>query len=227
MISVVIPVGPHEANKRWLDEALESVKQQTYNGIVQIILIDDGANLNDYVQLGNISIWTYKPPMRLGISHAFNAGVALATFNCVFMLGSDDTLEPTCLERVMQSYNKRAKADGYYSVPIKYMDTSEIQTAPCNAAMVTKEFWRMTGGFPIESAIGAGDSILLSICLAHKLPVYWVGEDTDAPETPLYNYRRHEDIHTYKLTKWWHVVSEIRDICTRDWVPNVDSTRGS
>lgn len=222
-ISVCIPVGPNPSDVRWLKEALDSVAAQTIPN-VPIVIVNDGADLNYGYKLpagltNRREIFVYHPPMRLGISHAFNAGVMLAPTELVFMLGSDDTLEPTCLERVTQSYNKRNQQDAYYSVPIRYMDTGEVQTAPCNAAAVTQTFWRKTGGFPIESAIGAGDSIFLSICLAHKLPVYWVGEDTNAPETPLYNYRRHPEIHTYKLTKWWGVINEIRDICTRDWKP--------
>lgn len=237
MISVIIPVGPYEANKRWLLECIHSIEMQTMQPH-DIIIINDGAieykNWTDSYPIDkSSSMWEYYTaynfPMRLGISHAFNAGVALAETECVFMLGSDDTLEPTCLERCWEAYNKTNQADGYYSVPIKYMDTGEIQTAPCNAAMVTRNFWKMTGGFPIESAIGMGDSIFLSICIAHKLPVYWVGALTNDEETPLYNYRRHLDIHTYKIGKYFGILDELRNILTRDWIPNdnVDITRGS
>lgn len=224
MISVVIPVGPYEANKRWLKDALDSVANQTMKN-TQVVIINDGAGLDLGIHLpskltNRENIYIYTPPIRLGISHAFNVGVALAPDDLVMMLGSDDTLEPTCLEQCWEAYNKTNKADGYYSVPIRYMDTGEIQTAPCNAAMVTKEFWRYTGGFPIESAIGMGDSIFLSICIAHKLPVYWVGALTDQEEVPLYNYRRHPDIHTYKIGKYFGILDELRNILTRDWVPN-------
>lgn len=226
MISVCIPVGPFKGNKDWLDEAIDSCKNQTLKP-EQILLINDGAgeSLYDYIDVQRsddpfkphrfVRVW--DAPWRLGISHAFNFGVMLAPTECVFMLGSDDTLESTCLERCWESYLKHNKEDAYYSVPIRYMDTQEVQTAPCNAAMVTKGFWRKTGGFPIETAIGIGDSTLLSICLAHKLPVYWVGHDTDQDDVSLYNYRRHPDIHTFKLGKWWGVIDQIRNICTENW----------
>lgn len=217
-ISVVIPIGPYPANKRWLRECLDSVLGQTLEA-KRIMLIDDGAELSTYELLDDYIV-AIKMPWRTGISHGFNYGVALAPTECVFMLGSDDTLEPTCLEKCWQSYEARGKADGYYSVPIKYMDTGEVQTAPCNAAMVTKGFWRMSGGFPIETSIGIGDSTLLSICLAHHLPVYWVGEDAKDPDTALYNYRRHPDIHTYKLGPWWGVADQVRSICTEQWNPS-------
>lgn len=237
-ISVVIPVGPFKSNTEWLQECLDSLAVQTM-APDEVVLIDDGANLlalewlkawpSEYSQwsrgscdyLDREPLYTtssvYTMPWRTGISHAFNYGVMLADTECVFMLGSDDTLEPTCLEACWEAYNNNQQKDGYYSVPIRYLDTGEVQTAPCNAAMVTKGFWRMSGGFPIETAIGIGDSTLLSICLAHHLPVYWVGEDVGQPETPLYNYRRHPDIHTYKLGPWWGIADQIRSKCTELW----------
>lgn len=236
VVSVVIPVGPFESNKHWLREALGSIAEQTLKP-EEVILIEDGARLREldwlkcwepeysqfssyistYLDTVGVDITVYSMPWRTGISHGFNYGIALAASECVFMLGSDDTLEPTCLERCLEAYNKNNQQPAYYSVPIRYMDTQEVQTAPCNAAMVTKTFWKMTGGFPIETAIGIGDSTFLSICLAHKLPVRWVGEDTGQPDLPLYNYRRHPDIHTYKLGPWWGVVDAIRNVATEQW----------
>lgn len=210
MISVCIPVGPFKGNKDWLTECLDSVVDQTILP-EQIILIDDGAQIPKNVRKDyTCKIW--KAPWHIGISHAFNFGVMLAPTECVFMLGSDDTLEPTCLEECWNAYLANEKKDAYYSVTIKYMDTGELQPAPCNAAMVTKGLWRLTGGFPIETAIGMGDSTLLSIILANKLPGYSVAIDT-----PLYNYRRHPDIHTFKLQGWWHITNLIRGKLTEDW----------
>lgn len=216
MISVCIPVGPFKGNKDWLKECLDSVKTQTMKPY-EIVIIDDGARLSFselytdiYHHVRRLNIW--HAPWRLGISHAFNFGVMLAPTECVFMLGSDDTLEPTCLEECYNCYLEHNKEDAYYSVTIKYMDTGELQAQACNAAMVTKGLWRKTGGFPIETAIGGGDSALLSIMLAHKLPGHSVSIDT-----PLYNYRRHPDIHTFKLQKWWHIYNLIRGKLTEDW----------
>lgn len=235
-ISVVIPVGPFEANKRWLQECLDSIAGQTITP-AGITIIEDGAKLREldwlqcwepeygqFNQYGStyqddnmVDIEIYPMPWRTGISHAFNYGVMLSYTECVFMLGSDDTLEPNCLAKCMEAYEKNNQQPAYYSVPIRYMDDLTIQTAPCNAAMTTKTFWKQTGGFPIETAIGIGDSTFLSICIKHKLPVRWVGEDTGQPDVPLYNYRRHPDIHTYKLGPWWGVVDSIRNIATEQW----------
>ena len=44
----------------------------------------------------------------------------------------------------------------------------EVQEAACNAAMVTQGLWRLTGGFPPETAVGAPDAALVSIMLANS-----------------------------------------------------------
>lgn len=186
----------------------------------EVLLVNDGqplANLNKYLDWPYVSLYT--PPWKLGISSAFNTGIALAGTELVFMLGSDDTLEPTCLEECIDLWIKTNQADGYYSVPIRYMDTGEIQALPCNAAMVTKGFWEYTGGFPVETAVGAGDHIFLSICLANKLPVYLVSEHQPI-EHPLYNVRRHPDMHGAGLLgRYGASIAEIRTYLTENWQP--------
>lgn len=217
MISVVIPVGPYPANKQWLDEAIESVRAQTYTPD-ELLLIDDGAGLPEVLPSMDDWLRVVRMPWRTGISHAFNYGVAIAYHELVFLLGSDDTLEPTCLERCVQAWEVLNRKDAYYSVAVRYMDTGEMQSAPCNAAMVTKGFWRLSGGFPIESSVGCGDSMLLSICLAHGLPVYEVGYVLgETEQKPLYNYRRHPGTWTARLADRQHIIHDVRDAVTRDW----------
>src|SRR3990167_4367481 len=94
-VSVVIPVGPYPANKKWLKECIESVVNQTVHS--QIVIIDDMAKItND--DLGGIEPDVFfNTPWLIGVAGAFNFGVALAKTECVFMLGSDDTLDPDCL----------------------------------------------------------------------------------------------------------------------------------
>jgi glycosyltransferase involved in cell wall biosynthesis len=215
-ITVVIPIGPSEANKRWHREAIESAIDQSESP-VEVLLIDDGAMLqegdypDDWVRI-------IRMPWRTGISHAFNYGIMLAKTDLVFMLGSDDTLEPNCLERCWEAYNKRDRQDAYYSVPVRYMSTGEVQTIPCNAAMVTKGFWKMTGGFPIESAIGRGDNALLSICMNRpELPVVWVGHETGHPLDVLYNYREHPGQWTPYANRYAPELISIINKLTEDW----------
>lgn len=217
-ISVVIPVGPYPANKQWLRECIDSVLIQTLEP-VDIVLVDDGARLDEEStwSRGVDCVRIVKMPWRTGISHCFNYGVMFAYTDQVFMLGSDDTLEPTCLERCWEAYEATSRSDGYYSVPIRYMDTGEIQTIPCNAAMVTKGLWRKTGGFPIETALGSGDAALLSIMMVHYPELI---KHVASAGGHLYNYRRHPGIHTYKLGPWWSIVNETRNKLTELHDPN-------
>lgn len=207
-VSVAIPVGPHASNTRWLWECLESVRKQTHKA-KEIILVDDGAELY-YADWGDdLKIW--HSPWRLGVAHAFNMGVGLANTECVFMLGSDDTLEPKCLERCVDAYDGM----GYYHVCVRYQN-GDLQNIPCNAAMVTKSLWLYTGGFPVESAVGAPDAALLSMLYAKRPKLI----KQVAENVPLYNYRAHPETETsLRYTTWEPVILEVRDLVTKLWEP--------
>ena len=230
MITVVIPVGPNSANKRWLDEALDSIDKQTMTP-TEVLLIDDMANIQvdgNYFECGTAyghpgvycvedgkfagcNIWL--SPWRLGVAHAFNFGVALARNDLVFLMGSDDVLEPNCLEECYKAWQKNMKADAYYYCGVRYMDDGETQTVPCGYALVTKGFWRKTGGFPLESSSGAPDAAFISICLVHH-PESLVGV---AGGASLVNYRRHNESDTAGKGAWQGVILETRDLVTKNW----------
>lgn len=210
MITVVIPVGPYPANTRWLQEALDSVKGQTHKPD-EILFIDDMADLSDIYLGPGCTVW--RSPWRLGVAHAFNFGVALAKNELVFLMGSDDVLEPNCLEECIKTWNSNNKADAYYFTGIRYMDNSEEQNLPCGYAMVTKEFWRKTGGFPIESAVGAPDAAFVSICMVHhKNSLVCVADGA-----PVVNYRRHNESDTAGKAPWQGAILQTRDVLTQTW----------
>src|SRR3972149_1200671 len=98
-VTVAIPVGPSEANVRWLDEAVASVREQTYDGPIQVLLVDDMQGL-PYTH----GVTTWHAPWHLGVATAFNIGVAVAEYDLVFMLGSDDRLLPQCLARCVEAF---------------------------------------------------------------------------------------------------------------------------
>lgn len=224
MISVVIPVGPSEANKRWLDEALMSLFEQTYRP-EQVLIIDDMAGLikDGYPEKAPWYKWggwnkrmdIWESPWLLGVAHAFNFGVALARNELVFLLGSDDYLDKDCLEYCMGAWEAHKRKDAYYYVGVRYLDDREdnIQTVPCNAAMVTKGLWRKTGGFATESAVGTPDANFISQLMVHNsdmlIPV--------ANGRPLYNYRVHDETDTSKKLPWQGVIRETRNLLTDNW----------
>lgn len=218
LITVVIPVGPSESNKQWLGECLESVFAQTHRP-EQILLIDDQAHLdvNDgYIHINGASyqVDVWKTPWRSGVAHAFNFGVALARNELIVMLGSDDWLEPDAISRLLDTYKKSEHKDAWYSFTIRYSDNDELQDEHCNCAAVTKGLWKLTGGFPPESEIGACDSIFISMMMVHHSDrLIKVAEGK-----PLYNYRRHQQSDTGTRSSGYQgPIFVVRDLFTRNW----------
>lgn len=233
-ISVVIPVGPYEANKRWLPQAVESALLQSLKP-VEILLIDDQASLTpgdlglelhrEVVNNEGFIAWrdeslpikAWRTPWLSGVAHAFNFGVALAKSELVFMLGSDDYLDLRCLERCVRAWETNQKEDAYYWVGVHYLDEREEkdQFLPCGAAMVTKGFWKWSGGFPTQSASGASDAALIS-CLWGNYPKKLVPVHLS---TPLYSYRSHEGSDSSRASPWQGVILATRDILTSNFKP--------
>ena len=209
LITVVVPVGPNPAYRDYLAECLDSVRAQTVPP-AEILVIDDQAHLEQKDVGSDVTLW--KTPWLSGVAHVFNFGVALAKQEFVFMLGSDDRLEPWCLEDCAKAYNKRRDPLGYYYVDVQYSDGRQ-QSLACHAAMVTKTLWRHNGGFPIESAIGAPDTVLVSIMLAAK------GKAGNlihvASKTPPYWYRLHDQTDTVARSRpFFGAIKAVRDLYT-------------
>lgn len=215
MITVTIPIGPKPSHIQWLRECVESVVAQTFLPSEILFILDypvseETRELVTQLRQEHSIISIYEAPWRLGVSSAFNFGVALAKNEMVFLLGADDTLEPECLAQCVRACQGRI---GYYFVSLTYMDTGEIQALPCNAAMVTKELWKLTGGFPIETASGAGDVALISILTVHHSGMI----KAVALGTPLYNYRRHPMTETAQRGAWHNINLQICDRLIQDY----------
>ena len=234
MISVVIPVGPHQIYRKWLPEAIHSVLVQDFQGEIEIVLIDDYAHVSqqefyDLVKTvdseaivlennafsTNRTIRLYQTWWNVGVADAFNFGVALSENELVFMLGSDDKLMPECLSECHKAWQKNGQRDAWYSVTIQY-ESGALQAIPCNAAMVTKNLWKWTGGFPPSAGVGACDAIVLSILMKHAPDkIVKVKEGT-----PLCWLREHEHQDT-KKNAWFYnpEIISIRNKETERFVP--------
>lgn len=216
-ITIALPIGPYEANVRWLPECLESIVDQTKKPD-EVLVIDDFSEVkrSDFKLLtsNGISVRIWKTPWLSGVAHAFNFAVGLAKNNLVFLMGSDDWLEPACLEKCHNEWEKNARQDAYYYTGIRYSDDQVLQTSPCGYALVTKGLWVKTGGFPVESAIGAPDSIFVSI-LMRNMSKALVGV---AGGAPLVNYRRHNDSDTgTRPLVYQGPIFIVRDYLTTNW----------
>ena len=209
MITVVIPVGPYPSNVRWLDEAIGSVADQLGYGD-ELLLVDDYARLKGF---SNFRI--VRNPWRLGLVASFNIGIMSAINERVIMMGSDDKLLPNAIACCKATWDKYTNFHGYYYMKVVY-DNGEQQNLPCHAAMVTKSLWKHTGGFAPEMAIGAVDSMFISILLGAKGAAGKLIE-VESPG-PLYWVRRHAEQDTAQRGEYQGPIFTIRDSLTRNWV---------
>jgi len=217
-ITVSIPVGPKPHNQRYLEDCLRSVAVQTLPPD-EILLIDDMAGIDqahyrNIIPDMNVNVW--ESPWYLGIPHAFNFGVALARNDMVVMLGSDDMLQPWALEDLQKTWLKNRHRDGYYWFDVEYMDTGETQSVACNCAAMTKGLLRSSGGFPLESTVGACDTMLLSILLKHENAGRMYKVESSKPP---FLYRRHKETDTFTRVEWYGVIATVRDLVTKTWRP--------
>lgn len=240
-ITIGIPVGPYRHHKRFLREAYESARAADPDCI---LIVDDmadvtpgdlgrpddrwisakvGPNLTGYSTLFNAPrTRRFLLPWRTGVAGAFNACVGASPFEYVLMLGADDELFPNAVEQARLAIDGCKAHYGvdpggvYWSLPIVYGDTGEEQSAACNAAVVSKTLWRLTGGFPPEAGSGAPDAALLSILIATKGEA---GQIIGVGTSPLYRYRRHADTDTGTRGPWQGVILQTRDLLSQLWKP--------
>lgn len=218
-ITVVVPVGPFAHNRRWLDETLESIWQQTV-APSEVLLIDDMAGLDSEAIADQIDeetqLYHWRAPWHIGVPTALNFGVSLASNERVLFVGSDDRLGPGCIEACEATWQRRKEPLGYYWLDVEYQNDGERQSIACGAAMVTKALWQHTGGFPLEGVIGAPDAALLSIMIAAKGAAGELIRVETA--TPQYFHRRHTDADTdYRQRHFGGVILPIRDTLTKIW----------
>lgn len=104
-ISVIIPCWNQA---EYLSEAIESVLAQTYKDI-EVIVVDDGSP-------DNAAEVAQRYPVKLiqqvnkGLAAARNTGIMNSTGEYILPLDSDDTLLPTCIERLVEKA-KETNAD--------------------------------------------------------------------------------------------------------------------
>lgn len=214
MLTVAIPVGPNQVYKKYLQECLDSLKFQSIKP-GEVLLIDDMADIESWgLDFSGLEYRIYKNPWLCGVAHSFNFGVVLARFDLVIMLGSDDKLYSWAVEDCLKAWNQYKDPLGYYFCDVEYSD-GETQACACNCAMVHKELWKHTGGFPVQSSVGACDSIFLSIILGNNGRagnIIHVKSDK-----PPFWYRRHNETVTTKSGDMQGPMFTVRNNLTRTW----------
>lgn len=93
-VSVIVPI--YNTPKKYLDVALEGIKNQTYKNI-QVILVDDGSDeetaryLDSYTKA--FSMWQVVHQKNKGLAAARNNGYKLATGKYIQFLDGDDIFD--------------------------------------------------------------------------------------------------------------------------------------
>ena len=117
-ISVVMPV--YDTDPLWLQEAIDSVRSQTY-GNWQLCIADDGSTRKETRELlrrsgrGDRRIRVTLLAENGGISAASNAALALARGEFVALLDHDDVLQPDALHHVVKALNEQRDLDYIYT----------------------------------------------------------------------------------------------------------------
>ena len=114
-VSVIIPVYNQHA---YVEQAINSVLNQSYSNY-ELIIIDDASTdksleiIRQYSDYPKISIHTNKTNQEC--VKTFNKGISLAKGQYFSILASDDTWEPTFLEKCLIELNKNPKAAFCYT----------------------------------------------------------------------------------------------------------------
>lgn len=216
-ITVAIPVGPLPHHRRWLQAALESIAAQTVKPD-EILLVEDGPAHQDAAHIPPgyriaPQVRVESIPWRSGVAHAFNVGVIGSANKLVLMMGSDDELLPGCIAACWAAWERERDPYGYYYLGVKYHDGQQ-QNTPCNAAMVHKDLWHSTGGYPPEAGVGACDTWLISLLMSRPDIGALIAVD---PQSVHYRYRDHPDTATATSRPYWGLITQARDYWVQSW----------
>ena len=107
VVSVILPI--YNAG-RYLDQALASVEEQTYDAI-EIICVNDGSTDDSLTIMRaqanrDSRIRVINQPNR-GYGAAMNRGIAEATGTWIAILEPDDWIEPDAYSEIVRGYKKK------------------------------------------------------------------------------------------------------------------------
>ena len=102
-ISVIVPVFNVE---NYLEKCVKSIIEQTYKNL-EVILVDDGSTDKSGFLCDELKKQDYRIKVihktNGGLSDARNAGIQVSTGKYLSFIDSDDYLERTALEQMMQA----------------------------------------------------------------------------------------------------------------------------
>lgn len=125
LISIITVVYNGE---RYLQQTIDSVKNQTYKNIEYIIV--DGASSDTTLEIikknnQHISKWISEPDQ--GLYDAMNKGIKLSNGQIIGTINSDDWYEPNAVQQVVQSYLSNPQKKIFHG-DIKYINVESGST---------------------------------------------------------------------------------------------------
>jgi glycosyltransferase involved in cell wall biosynthesis len=174
---------------RFIAEAIESAKSQTYNNI-EIIVIDDGSTEQAHQHLLTIPGIRVIRQKNGGVSSARNRGLSESSGDYIIFLDHDDRLMPKAVESHLEALKANpgaglifaarrdidehgnATAPPYICAPRRNYFHSFLEANPIHcpaSAMVSREALNRVGGF--DTSVEPGDDYDLYIRIAREFPV--------------------------------------------------------
>ena len=112
-VSLIVPVFNAE---RYLNDCLESVEQQIFNGVIEVILVNDGGTdacdslCVQYKKSSNNNVTYIRHEKNKGVSAARNSGLDIAKGKYVSFLDADDVLPSSAIYDLFKTAEE-SKAD--------------------------------------------------------------------------------------------------------------------
>jgi glycosyltransferase involved in cell wall biosynthesis len=168
-VSVIIP---YYNDYKYIEETLESVKQQTYSNI-EVILIDDGST--DPKSINIFNSVEFKDCIKIhkkngGPSSARNLGITKAKGKYILPLDSDDKIAPSYIDKAVRILESDPKCgivycksrffgqdSGQWNLPRFTVGKMLISNIIFNAGLFRKEDWDYCHGYDEELKVGIED----------------------------------------------------------------------
>ena len=118
-------------NSKYIDECIESLKNQTYKNI-EIIFFDDNSHDNSIEvikKFQNIKIIENKIQTKFGSfnqMNAFRKSIQSSTGDVIFLLDSDDFFREDKIEKVVDFFSRNKSENIVFDFPIIKKDNKEI-----------------------------------------------------------------------------------------------------
>lgn len=212
--SIIIPTYNR---KKLLEEALDSVHQQTYSDY-EIIVVDDGSTDDTREYLANFKAHNLRSVFQKnqGPGAARNAGAAVATGDYIAFLDSDDLWFPYTLDIVNQATmhgnrpsviqithgSARHQASGSFNTLNPDFAVfnnvvsaiGSIYIMGSGATIIRRDVWNKTRGFIKDRVVGED--------IAFMMQIADIGPYIMIQNPPLFTYRVH-DGNTIGPMKGW------------------------